>query len=143
MKLFPHLLLSGLLAAVLAPAGEKPAAPGKSTCHLFNPTPREAMRELSTDRPDQTESPFTVDAGHVQVEMDLATFTYDRYNSLRADVRAGKRWKLGESAWWGVNAEVLNATSPSEVVRLDCGQRCAQRVAGPVILPSLGVEAGF
>lgn len=29
-----------------------------------------AMREMSTDRPDTTESPFTVDAGHVQLEMD-------------------------------------------------------------------------
>ena len=62
---------------------------------------------------------------------------------FRADVRAAKRWKLGEKAWWGLTAEVLNATSTSEVVRLDCGQRCAQRVAGPVILPSLGVQAGF
>ena len=36
------------------------------------------MRELSTDRPDQTESPYTVDAGHVQVELDLVNYTYDR-----------------------------------------------------------------
>jgi hypothetical protein len=36
------------------------------------------MRELSTDRPDQTESAYTVDAGHFQVEMDLVNFTYDR-----------------------------------------------------------------
>jgi hypothetical protein len=42
-----------------------------------------------------------------------------------------------------VVVEVLNATSTSEVVRLDCGRKCAQRVAGPVILPSIGVEAGF
>lgn len=36
------------------------------------------MRDLSTDRPDQTESPFTVDAGHFQLEMDLLTWTHDR-----------------------------------------------------------------
>jgi hypothetical protein len=72
-------------------------------------------------------------------------FTTDRRGRpyFRADVRAGKRWKLGETSWWGVNFEMLNATSTSEVVRLDCGERCAQRVAGPVVLPSLGVEAGF
>lgn len=35
-------------------------------------------RELSTDRPDKTESPYTVDRGLVQIEMDLATFTRDR-----------------------------------------------------------------
>ena len=55
--------------------------PDKSGYHLFNPTPRAQMRELSTDRPDQTESPYTVDAGHVQVEMDFVNFTYDRHSS--------------------------------------------------------------
>jgi len=55
----------------------------KSGYTLFNPTPRDAMREFSTDRPDQTESPFTVDAGHVQFEMDFATFTQDRADGIR------------------------------------------------------------
>lgn len=36
------------------------------------------LRELTTDRPDKTESPITVDAGHAQVELDLATYTRDR-----------------------------------------------------------------
>src|SRR5688500_11333764 len=49
----------------------------KSRLTLFNPTPRELMRELSTDRPDKTESAYTVDAGHVQVEMDLVAYVYD------------------------------------------------------------------
>jgi len=38
------------------------------------------MRELNTDRPDKTESPYTVDAGHTQVEMDLVSYSYDRRN---------------------------------------------------------------
>jgi len=38
---------------------------------LFNPVPREQMREMETDRPDVTESPYTVDAGHFQLETDL------------------------------------------------------------------------
>jgi hypothetical protein len=62
---------------------------------------------------------------------------------FRADVRAEKRWRFGERTWLGIVAEVLNATSTSEVVRLDCGTRCVERRAGPVILPSLGVEGGF
>ncbi len=45
---------------------------------LFNPVPRELLRELQTDRPDQTEGPFTVDAGHLQSELDLVNYTYDR-----------------------------------------------------------------
>ena len=72
-------------------------------------------------------------------------FTTDRRGRpyFRADVRASKRWKLGQTGFWGVTIEVLNATSTSEVVKLDCGRRCAERVAGPVILPSAGIEAGF
>ncbi|SFQ23260.1 transporter [Hymenobacter arizonensis] len=34
------------------------------------PVPRNRLRELQPDRPGVTESPFTVDAGHLQVEMD-------------------------------------------------------------------------
>lgn len=36
------------------------------------------LRELSTDRPDKTESPHTVDAGHVQLELDFAKWAADR-----------------------------------------------------------------
>jgi Putative MetA-pathway of phenol degradation len=63
------------------------AAPDKSTYNLFNPTPRELMREMSTDRPDQTESPYTVDAGHFQMEMDFVNATFDRDKSGGGDVR--------------------------------------------------------
>lgn len=45
--------------------------------HLLNPVPREEMRELSLDRPDTTESPYTVDAGHFQVETELAAIGFD------------------------------------------------------------------
>ena len=58
-------------------AGEKTADADKWQYHLFNPTPAKLMRELSTDRPDQTESPYTVDAGHIQIEMDLVAMTRD------------------------------------------------------------------
>jgi hypothetical protein len=34
------------------------------------PVPRDRLRELQPDRPGITESPFTVDAGHFQLEMD-------------------------------------------------------------------------
>jgi hypothetical protein len=52
----------------------------KSEFNLFNPTPRELLRALSTDRPDKTESAYTVDAGHFQIETDLVNFSFDRYN---------------------------------------------------------------
>jgi hypothetical protein len=60
-----------LLVATLARAGEK------SQFNLFNPTPRDLMREMSTDRPDVTESAYTVDAGHFQLELSLVEFVHD------------------------------------------------------------------
>lgn len=38
----------------------------------------EGLREMTTDRPDATESPFTVNPGHVQLEMDFVNFGRDR-----------------------------------------------------------------
>ncbi|MGE3727234.1 MAG: transporter [Candidatus Sericytochromatia bacterium] len=43
----------------------------KHQFHLFNPVPSDMMRPMSTDRPDKTESAYTVDAGHFQFEGDL------------------------------------------------------------------------
>ena len=62
-------------------------AADKSQYHLFNPTPRELMRELSTDRLDKTESAYTVDAGHYQIEMDIFSYAVDRYNGVPGDHR--------------------------------------------------------
>jgi hypothetical protein len=50
----------------------------KSGFWLLKPVPAEMMRELTPDRPDKTESPYTLDAGHFMVEMDFATYTYDK-----------------------------------------------------------------
>jgi hypothetical protein len=42
-----------------------------------------AKRELTTDRPDATESPFTVEPGHVQLEMDFANYTRTKVAGTR------------------------------------------------------------
>jgi hypothetical protein len=62
-------------------------SPDKSGYTIFNPTPSAFMRELNADRPDKTDCPFTVDAGHFQVELDFANLTYDRLNPERRNVR--------------------------------------------------------
>lgn len=90
-----------ILGIAVSSAVAQETRPDKSRYHLFDPTPRELMREMSTDRPDKTESPYTVDAGHVQVEMDVVTYGYDRHNPERADQRVQTlgvgitNWKLG------------------------------------------------
>ena len=81
--------LSLWLVGALRAAGENEAEPlpDKSSYNLFNPTPSALMRELSADRPDKTDCPFTVDAGHFQIEMDFANMTYSQPNSERGNVR--------------------------------------------------------
>jgi hypothetical protein len=69
------LLLS--LGTVAAPAAETDGPVDKSAFNLFKPVPENLMRELEPDRPDATENPHTVDAGHFQLEMDFANFTYN------------------------------------------------------------------
>ncbi|MEY2529329.1 MAG: hypothetical protein QOJ05_1419 [Verrucomicrobiota bacterium] len=54
------------------------APPDKSGFNLFRPVPAELLREITTDRPDKTESPITVDAGHFQIETDIVNYTSDR-----------------------------------------------------------------
>jgi hypothetical protein len=60
----------------------------KSIYNFFNPTPRNLMREMNTDRPDTTESPFTVDAGHFQLELSFLDFTYDHRSEGDQTTRA-------------------------------------------------------
>jgi len=67
---------NGALVGQPRPAPPDPADKAQYT--LFNPVPKQYMRELNTDRPDKTEGPFTVDAGHYQIESDI--FTYSQYH---------------------------------------------------------------
>lgn len=60
---------------------------------------------------------------------------------FRLDARLEKRFRVGEKGMLSLVAEVLNATSSTEVLRLDCGNICQVGRAGPVVLPSVGAEA--
>jgi hypothetical protein len=76
-KGFCCLLAASVMAAGAAtprPSVES-AAIDKSVFHLFNPTPTNYLRELTIDGPSSTESPYTVDAGHFQMELLFAAYT--------------------------------------------------------------------
>lgn len=60
------------LAVITTPAFSQS---NKSLYSLSNPTPKELWRPMSADRPDFTESPITVDAGAVQLEMSIADYS--------------------------------------------------------------------
>lgn len=59
----------------------------KNQYHLFHPTPSHLLRDLTTDRPDFTESPNTVDTGHLLLETDIINFSYDRHTPSARDIR--------------------------------------------------------
>jgi hypothetical protein len=87
-------------------AGGLSADQRSKTYTLFNPTPENLMRELMTDRPDNTESPFTVDPGHLQFETTL--FGYARsYPDANGDVT--------DSEELGTTNVRLGLTNSSEV----------------------------
>jgi Putative MetA-pathway of phenol degradation len=55
----------------------------KSQYNLFNPTPPAQMRDFAPDRPNVTDGPYTVDPGHLLLEVGLFEYARDRYNSER------------------------------------------------------------
>ena len=68
------------------------SAQDKSQYTLFNPTPKDKMRDFSTDRPTKSNVPYTVDAGHFQYEGDIFIYTYD--NTSTPDINITS-WVLG------------------------------------------------
>src|SRR5688572_19073670 len=77
-------LPGALQLGLVAPASAQ-TAPDESQYALFDPTPRELMREMSTDRPDTTESPYTVDAGHVQFELSFFDYAHNDDDGVRTE----------------------------------------------------------
>lgn len=86
-----HALSRLVTTAALCPtiAGSCPSmadaqpVPDKSAYSLFNPTPAELRRPLSADRPDATESPYTVDAGAIQLEMSFVEHAWSGSGARR------------------------------------------------------------
>jgi hypothetical protein len=74
---------------------------------------------------------------------------------VRIDLRIEKRWRVGRHGWVATVFEALNATLSREVTGYRCGTSialpgapppnvgCAERVVGPIAVPSIGVEGGF
>lgn len=108
--------------------------PDKNGYTLFNPTPDEDMRELNADRPDKTDCPFTVDAGHFQLEVDCANLTYD------APTAAHGNLKVQACQLAPVNAKigVLNNTDFQLVLQPWQRQRVEDKSTGTV-----NRESGF
>lgn len=64
--------------AALVGGNDGAAAGDKSLYTLFNPTPADQLRDMDTDRPNETNTPHTIDAGHVQIETGFFDYTDDQ-----------------------------------------------------------------
>ena len=68
---------------VISASAQQDTAKLKNQFSIFNPTPESLLRdEIGADRPDETESPYTIDAGHFMYEADL--FNYERQRTDEA-----------------------------------------------------------
>ena len=119
MKLWQHTAVA---------AGLLTAASGQAGYHLLNPVPADQLREMSTDRPDKTESPYTVDAGYFQFESDLVNYTHNRDTSGGDDTRTDA-WSF---ATLNVKAGLLPNTDLQIVLAPHNRIRSEDRVAGTV-----------
>ncbi|MFM8469127.1 MAG: transporter [Limisphaerales bacterium] len=120
----------GFLLALLSLFGNAALAadarPDKSQYHLFNPTPPQWLREMATDRPDKTESPYTVDAGHFQIELDLATYAYDKHNPAR-DGTLIRTWNI---APMNLKVGLLNNVDAQFIIQPHTRVRTSDPTAG-------------
>ncbi len=64
---------------------------------IFHPVPEDELRDMVADRPDTTESPLTVDAGHLQFEVSLTDWTRDRSDDTITAVAANAKIGLTET----------------------------------------------
>lgn len=73
--LTPAALLWALLVLGLVTSAHAGDKTDKGRYTLFSPTPDSDLRDFSPDRPARSTSPFTVDAGHFQIESDFLIYT--------------------------------------------------------------------
>lgn len=90
---------------------------------LFDPTPDSMLRDLSTDRPGVASSPFTVDAGHIQVETGVWSYSWDHWSPDASLTRSRSLFstnvKLGLTDW--ADLDMIIPVSNSIVTRTPIG----------------------
>ena len=93
LPIFLIVLLSAVLAPLAwadEPATAQPPSPKLDEWQfmLFNPTPDNQLRDMDTDRPNVTNTPHTIDAGHWQIETGIMDYIYYRDDSAGNNVRS-------------------------------------------------------
>ena len=128
------LVASGAWVAPIAATAQTQAA-DKSGYTLWNPTPPDELRAMATDRPNQTDSPTTVDAGHLQIEGGFVDHTRNRNSGFHSSFTSygDVNLRLGV-----LNAVEVNLIVPPHVVAKEhddvTGDRRSARGFGDITL---------
>ena len=109
------------IAIVSIAAADEPALttrpttppPDKSGYTLFNPAPVDQMRDMDTDRPNITNTPHTIDAGHVQIEAGMLDYTFTRYHASKTDNFIANDFAFGQA---NVRVGILNNLELNAVI---------------------------
>jgi hypothetical protein len=94
MRLHTSILGLGLLPALISTAVHAADTGDKSKYSIVNPTPKEQMRPMVSDQAMFTLTPYTVDAGHYQIETDLYDYFYTHDKSGGGNTKL-KAWSVG------------------------------------------------
>jgi hypothetical protein len=88
---------SSIMAAESNTSASQTAARTSRLWTIFEPTPSDLSRDFETDRPDTTESPRTVPAGHLQAEISFYDYTRDKSEGItqQVDLIGAFNLKLG------------------------------------------------
>lgn len=123
-------LIIGAAFMPVTPCGAR--ADETSSYTLFDPTPDSKLRTMSTDRPGAAASPFTVDAGHIQVETGLWSYSWDHWTPdaslTRSQMLFSTNVKLGLTDWAELDAII--PASNSLVTRTPVGLGQSSRISG-------------
>lgn len=95
-------LLAALVLLLAASTGR--AADSDEHYDLFHPVPTDKLGPMVTDRPGQTNGPFTVAPGHLQIETGVINYTYDhRSDFQRLDVFSQTEFRVGLAPNWEIS----------------------------------------
>lgn len=123
-------ILVGASSLLIGPLVARAADTSSYT--LFDPTPDSKLRGMSTDRPGAAASPFTVDAGHIQVETGLWSYSWDHWTPdasvTRSQMLFSTNVKLGLTDWAELDAII--PASNSLVTRTPTGPGQSSRMSG-------------
>ena len=93
-----------------------------------------AARELTTDRPDTTETPFTVEPGRMQLEMSVASWTRDRLDGVRTTEWEVAPFNLRVGVTRATELGLFLTPQVHRTERLRGGPKTTTRGVGDVVL---------